>query len=387
MDRRTALKTIAMGVAAPTILRGRYPLSAQSPTEYSARAIRLVTESPVVDMLCQFRFDDLREGGERLLEAWLRDPSSFTDEHARLYLDSGVDVLALGRGESTRSEAIEFMAYWNGFIASHGEVFMRVDEPRDFDRARELGKIGIIITSQQGSHFESLDDVELFHHLGMRSSQLTYNFQNDYAAGFLENRDGGLTVAGAELVERMEEVGMAVDLGHAGDRTMLDVLDMATRPPIISHGACRALVPGATRLATDEAIGKLAEAGGVIGIAFLRFMIRSGPPVGVDDVVDHFEHVVRNFGVEHVGVGSDLDLYGYGSARGPGDLPRPASQANFERYQAFFTDEGYVHIDGLNHPKRIFDLTEGFIRRGFSDAEISLMLGGNWRRVLSELWA
>ena len=62
-------------------------------------------------------------------------------------------------------------------------------------------------------------------------------------------------------------------------------------------------------------------------------------------------------------------------------------QINFERYQPFFTDEGYVHIEGLNHPKRVFDLTEGFIRRGFNDDEIRLMLGGNFARVLSELWS
>jgi len=142
------------------------------------------------------------------------------------------------------------------------------------------------------------------------------------------------------------------------------------------------------RCKTDEAIRGLARTGGVMGIPFIRFMVKAGPPVGVDDVVDHFEYVANLVGVEHVGIGSDLDIDGYGSPRvPPGDQLGPTSQANFDRYQAFFTDDGYVHIDGLNHPKRVFDLTEGFIRRGFGDDDIRLMLGGNFKRALTELWS
>jgi membrane dipeptidase len=148
------------------------------------------------------------------------------------------------------------------------------------------------------------------------------------------------------------------------------------------------LLPGFMRCKTDEAIQKLAEGGGGMGIPFIRFMINEGPPVSVDDVVDHFDHVARLVGVEHVGIGSDLDIEGYGSPRvPPGENLGPTGQANFDRYKAYFTDDGYVHIDGLNHPKRVFDLTEGLIRRGFDDREIALMLGGNFKRVLSDLWS
>jgi membrane dipeptidase len=389
MNRRTALKTLAISaVAAPFVLRARYPLFAQSTREYSARAIRLVTESSVVDMLCQFRFPDLRTEEPRLADLWLRDPTAFTEEHFAIYRDSGVDVIALGRGANSREGALRFMAEWNGFVASHSDWFSRIDDPRDLTAAAGAEKVGLMMTFQNSDHFEDVDDVDLFHGLGQRVSQLTYNFQNRLGSGFLEHRDGGLSVYGHRVLERMQEVGMAVDLSHCADQTTLDGLDAATRPVVFTHASCRALLPGYLRCKTDEAIRKLAAGGGVMGIPFIRFMIEQGPPVGVDDVVDHFDHVARLVGVEHVGIGSDLDIEGYGSPRVPaGQDLGPVGQPNFDRYHAYFTEDGYVHIDGLNHPKRVFDLTEGFIRRGYGDDDIRLMLGGNFVRVLSELWS
>ena len=389
MNRRTAIKTLAASaVAAPSVLRGRYPLFASSTQEYSARAIRLFAESPVVDMLCQFRFPDLRTEEPRLADLWLRDPMAFTEEHFAVYRDSGVDVIALGRGASSREGALRFMAEWNGFVASHSDWFTRIDDPRDLNAATGADKVGLMVTFQNSDHFEDVDDVDLFHGLGQRVSQLTYNFQNRLGSGFLEHRDGGLSVYGHRVLERMQEVGMAVDLSHCADQTTLDGLDAATRPVIFTHASCRALLPGYLRCKTDEAIRKLAAGGGVMGIPFIRFMIKQGPPVGVDDVVDHFDHVANLVGVEHVGIGSDLDIEGYGSPRVPaGQDLGPVGQPNFDRYHAYYTDDGYVHIQGLNHPKRVFDLTEGLIRRGWGDDDVRLMLGGNFVRVLSELWS
>jgi membrane dipeptidase len=388
MDRRTALKTLtASALAAPAVLRGRYPLFAQSPAEYSERAIRLVHESSVVDMLCQFRFADRRGPGTPLATQWLRDPLSFTEEHFRTYKDSGVNVLALGRGANSFEGAVRFCAEWNGFIASHSDWFTRVDDPRDLAAARESEKIGIMITMQNAEHFRNADDVDTLFGLGQRLAQLTYNFQNLIGAGFLENADSGLTVFGHEIVERMQAVGMVVDASHCGDTTTLDALDSATRPIVFTHASCRALIPGHLRCKTDDMIRQLGRQGGVIGIPFIRFMIRGEAPVSVDHVVDHFSHVARVAGVEHVGIGSDLDILGFGSPRMPPGSPGPEGQANFERYRPFFTDEGYVHIEELNHSQRVYDLTEGLIRRGFTDGDIQLMLGGNFVRVLTELWS
>jgi len=387
MNRRTALRTLATStLVAPAFLRGRFRLFAQSATEYSDRAIRLVSESLVVDMLCQFRFRDLRGEGTPLARQWLQDPLSFTEEHCLKYKESGVNVLALGRGGDSYEGAVRFCAEWNGFIASHSDWFTRIDDPRDLAGSAESEKVGIMITAQNAQYFRSADDVDTLHGLGLRLAQLTYNFQNRIGAGFLEHNDSGLTVFGNQIVDRMQEVGMVVDAAHCGDRTTLDTLDAATKPIVFSHASCRALLPGHLRCKSDEMIQKLAKNGGVMGIPFIRFLIRSEAPVTVDDVVDHFEHIANTVGVEHVGIGSDLDIDGFGQAKRPPGSPGPEGQPNFERYRPFFTEEGYVHIEGLDHPKRVYDLTEALIRRGFTDADIQLMLGGNFVRVLTELW-
>jgi membrane dipeptidase len=353
---------------------------------WSARTIRLVQESPVVDMLCQFRFPDLRQEGTPLPTRWLRDPTAFTEADFAIFRQSGVNVLALGRGAPNYEAALQFQAEWSGFIASHSDWFTRIDDPRDFQTVRDSGKVGIMLTYQNSDHFRTPADVNTFYGLGQRVSQLTYNFQNRIGAGFLEHNDGGLSVFGHQVVERMQQVGMGVDVAHCGDRTTLDTLAAATKPILFTHAACRALVPGFGRCKTDEAIQKLAAAGGVMGIGYIRFMIKADAPVTVEHVVDHFDHIIKLVGAEHAGVGSDLDMYGLGTPLQPPGAVGIEGQANFERYHPFYAEDGGVHVDGLNHHRRMFDLTEAFVRRGYSDATIGLLLGGNWVRLLSELW-
>ncbi len=390
ISRREALRALAVAgttlAGAPAILRGRFRLDAQSRAEYSARTLRLVEESPVVDMLCQFRFPDLRQEGTPVPTRWLREATAFTEADWAAFKESGVKVIALGRGAPNYEAALAFQAEWNGFIASHSEWFTRIDDPRDFAAIQGSGKVGLMLTYQNSDHFRTVADVDTLFGLGQRVSQLTYNFQNRIGSGFLEHNDGGLSVFGHQVVERMQRVGMGVDLSHCADRTTLDGLAAATRPTIFTHAACRALMPGYTRCKTDEMIEKLAAGGGVMGIAFIRFMIRPEAPVTVDHVVDHFDHVIRLVGAEHVGIGSDLDLQGLGAP-----IQRPGTvgiegQPNFDRYRAYYAADGGVHVDGLNHHRRVYDLTEAFVRRRYSDDTIRLLLGGNWVRVMTALW-
>jgi membrane dipeptidase len=168
----------------------------------------------------------------------------------------------------------------------------------------------------------------------------------------------------------------------------LDGIAASTKPPVFTHAAARALMPGYPRCKTDEAIRALAAKGGVIGIGFIRFMIRPEPPVTVEHVVDPVEHVIRLVGPEHVGIGSDLDMAGYGSpVPKPGEPLGIAKQANFDRYTPYFAENYGVHVDGMNHPKRLFDLTEAMVRRRHSDATLRLVLGGSFIRAIEASWA
>lgn len=391
VTRRAALQRFAAGlVAAPAVLRGRYPLfhapGARDATEYSARAIKLVQESVVIDLLNQFRFADFAEKPPKS-ELWMRTPRSMTREDWEVYRTSGYTVLCLGHSPRDYADGIRFFAEWNGFIAEYPDWFARVDDVRDLAAVKQAGKVGIMITFQNSDHFRSPDDVNQFYALGQRLSQLTYNYQNRIGSGFLEERDGGLTVFGKSIVQRMEQVGMAVDVSHCADRTTLDALDIARRPVVFSHASCRALMPDHARCKTDEMIVKMARSGGVMGIPFLRMMISPTEPVTVEHALNHFDHVRKLVGVEHLAVGSDMDVVGNPNpVNGPGQ-GNPATP-NFERYRLHTSNTGewLLTVKGLDHPRRTFDLVEGLIRRQYTDAQIALILGGNATRVFRTLW-
>lgn len=382
MNRRQALTTIAgsclVAGMAPMINRGRYRLFAQSAREYSARAIELVGRSLVIDMLSPLVLSQSR------MRKLLSDPASLTPADIQRYKESGITVFHVAVGVGGREATLNVLRYvagWNGFIAHHSDYFTRIDSPATLDAVTRSGKIGILIGVQNSEHFQTLDDVDTFFGLGQRVSQLTYNARNLIGNGSTERRDDGLSDFGVAIVERMNKVGMAVDVSHCGDRTTLDACEVSKKPVLITHSNCRALNPNHPRCKTDEAITRMARTGGVMGITGVRMFVKADEPTTVEHVLDHFDHVVRLVGIEHVGVGSDVDLDGYD------DLPPVELTALRASYKGSYAFRDKIDIEGLDHPKRIFDLTEGLIRRGYSDRHIELILGGNFARALKEIWA
>src|SRR4029453_2418977 len=179
---------------------------------------------------------------------------------------------------------------------------------------------------------------------------------------------------------RMNRLGMVVDVSHCGDRTTLDAFEISKKPVLITHSNCRALTTGHPRCKTDEAIRRMAAAGGVMGITGVRHFVSNNEPTTIEDLLDHFDHVRKLVGVEHLGVGSDIDLDGYDDMT---DAELRALKSGATRTYSF---RDKLDIEGVNHPKRMFDLTEGLIRRKFSDADIALVLGENFKRVLAQIW-
>jgi membrane dipeptidase len=352
--------------------------ASQARPSFSSRAIDLVGESIVVDMLHQivYRFDQAD-----VLKRWLYQPGGFTQEEFDQYRRSGITVIALGRGSGPYDNALKYLAEFNGFIAAYPDRLLRIDDPSDFARAKREGKLGILLSFQDSSHFRTPDDVDLFYGLGQRASQLTYNFKNALGSGAFEPSDAGLTEFGRRIVERMNAVGMVVDVAHGGDRTILDACAASTKPVIISHGNCRALHPGYPRCVSDDAIRALAKTGGVIGINFISFMVKAKEPTTVDDVIDHIDHVRDLVGLEHVGIGSDFGLE---------SNDHVADRDEFRRFMAAADRRYRVHareaVQDLDHPLRFFTLTDALIRRRYTNEQIKVVTGGNFQRVLSSLW-
>jgi membrane dipeptidase len=372
--RRQTLKAL---VAAPLFNLGRFRLFAQSSQEYSERAVRLVRESLVVDMLDQFLYRQDLAAKER---EWLTKPGAFTQADFERFRDTGINVINFGNGADTFEDGIRLFADWNSFIAGHPDWLLRIGSEADFMRAKSSGHYGILFGLQNAAHFRRPEDVDTFYGLGQRVSQLTYNFRNLVGNGAFEPHDDGISEFGGKIVARMNQVGMAVDVAHAGDRTQLDAFEISKRPVIISHGNCRALNAGHPRCVTDEAIRKMAASGGVMGINFISFMVKQHEPVSIDDVIDHFDYVSRLVGIEHVGVGSDIGIES-NDFEPPADLKRMLTSAD-KRYRVHKREA----VEGLDHPKRTYDLTDALIRRGYTDEHIRLILGENFRRVLSKAW-
>jgi membrane dipeptidase len=377
LTRRTAIRAAAVSAAAPFLNRNRYALFAESAQEYSERAVRLVRESLVIDMLNQFLY---RRDMQPKLRAWLSQAGAFTRADFEQFRATGIHAASFGEGAESYESGLELFARWNSFLAMYPDWLLRINVPADFQRAKDTGRYGILFGVQNSVHFRGPDDVNFFHALGQRSSQLTYNFRTLSGDGAFEEANGGVSEFGMRVIERMNKVGMAVDCGHAGDRTMMDAFALSKKPVIISHGGCRAVHSGYPRCATDDAIRAMAKTGGVIGINFISSMVKQREPVSVDDVIDHFRHVAELVGVEHVGVGSDMGIES-NDFMPPEQLARMLAGMN-PKYQVHHR-EAVKHLD---HPRRIYDLTEGLIRRNFTDADIRLILGENWRRVLTEIW-
>lgn len=378
VSRREAISGLAAVLAAPMINRGRFRLFASSTTEYSKRAVDLVAQSTVIDMLSPLTLDFAKQN------RWFANPDTFTAEDLRPYKESGIHVfhIAVGLGgPDAHLQTLRYISSHNSFLANHDRYFMRIDSADDLERVRASGKIGVLLGVQNAEHFRTPADVDFFNSLGQKVSQLTYNSRNLIGNGATERRDDGISDFGAAIIGRMNQVGMAVDVSHCGDRTTLDAFEISKRPVLITHSNCRALAPGHPRCKADEAIKKMAASGGVMGITGVRMFVKNDEPTTIEHALDHFDHVRKLVGAQHLGVGSDMDLDGYD------DMPPELNRRLRAGYKGSYGFREKIDIEGIDHPRRMFDLTEGLIRRKYSDSDIRGVLGGNFKRVLSQIWS
>jgi membrane dipeptidase len=379
VSRRAVLKTLsasgALIAGAPMVNLGRSTVFAADARKYSKRAIDIVGRSLVIDMLGVLSIND---------DIWNRWSSGtgMTSEEIATFKNCGINIfhqsVGIG-GPSAYDDAMQYLASCSGLIARTSDHFSRIDRVADMENAKSKGKVGVILGLQNADQFRTEADVPVFHGLGLRCAQLTYNSQNLLGSGSTDRVDGGVTDFGIKIIQKMNEVGMLVDVSHSGDRTTLDAIELSKQPIAITHSNCRALDPH-PRLKTDEAIRKLAAKGGVMGITGVRMFVLDHEPTTIENIVDHIDHVKKLVGIEHVGIGTDCDLEGYD------DLPPEQMKMLRAAYKASYAFRDKIDIEGFDHPRKIFDLTETLIRRGYSNDEITAVLGGNFKRLLNTAW-
>ena len=369
--RRRLLSGAAAGIATALIT----PWAWAAQAGYSKRAISIIENAGAIDMLGLVTINN---------EEWDRwnSANGMTEADRQQFKDCGIKgfhhSFGLG-GPNSHTDALIYFAGLNAFIARYSDTFTRVSRWRDLEALVRSPKVGVIPGLQNSEHFRTPEDVKLFYSLGQRVSMLTYNAQNNLGCGATERRDCGVSDFGAAIIQKMNEVGMLVDVSHCGDMTTLDAFELSKKPVAITHSNCRALV-NHPRCKTDEAIRKMAASGGVMGITGVRMFVRSEEPTTIEHLVDHVDHVAKLVGVEYVGVGSDCDLNGYDK------LPKAQDQALRASYKASYAFREKLDIEAFGHPRKIFDLTEALLRRGYGEADIVGILGGNFRRMFKNVW-
>jgi membrane dipeptidase len=267
-------------------------------------------------------------------------------------------------------------------------VLTRAACAEDITRAKEEGKMAMIPGFQDTAHLEdNLELLELFHHLGIRIVQLTYNMGNSVGVGTTERYQdvAGLSYLGLQLVERLNELGIVVDTGHCGYRTTLDAVEASKAPVAATHTACRA-VYDYPRGKSDEEIKAIAEGGGYVGIYAVPFFYPKDE-MTILHLLDEIDHAVEVAGADHVGVGLD-----YGNQSGPypeevADLMYGSmwSKEIITRYGAsgFRAEHGVdprLKVEGIETFQDWPNITRGLVSRGYSDGEIEGILGGNFLR-------
>lgn len=279
------------------------------------------------------------------------------------------------------------VARWEREIDDHPDVFARVRKAEDILLTRESGRTGLIYGLQDGVSFE--DDTErlpALRQIGIRVIQPTYNRRNLLGDGCMEPGDAGLSRNGLIAMERMNELGITVDLSHCGRRTAADAIKVSKRPVSFTHTGCYALAEH-PRHRTDEEIRAVSASGGVTGIFIMPYLAKGRQPTAAD-VIRHLEHAINVGGEDHVSLGTDGTVSPSVLTEEYKEHFREMTRKRKEAGIAapFETEEGYLFANDLNTPRRFETLADMLLGRGHSESRVEKILGSNLLRLFTDTW-
>lgn len=289
----------------------------------------------------------------------------------------------------TARETLSVIGRWNDHFAENADLIAPARTVAEIHEIVRSGRTAVMFGFQNTAPFE--DDIRLvrvFHDLGVRIVQLTYNTQNSIAAGCWENDDAGLsTHVGRQFVREFNDVGMLIDLSHCSEKTSLQTIDYSSAPVAVTHANPLEFVGTDVELnrrpKSSEVLRALAARGGVVGLSPYVRMLKNGIATTEQEFVDMISWTVDLVGVDHVAIGTDF-YTGYGveavkwwrMGRWGRESPVPIDEsAPVVEWPAWFQS-----------PTAFPSLAEAMLRAGFSDAELGQVLGGNWLRLFAELF-
>jgi membrane dipeptidase len=358
----------------------------------AAIALALPRPSPA-DVASLYREAIVIDGLGGLGNSTLEGP--MTARHAEDVRSSGltcvhVTITPVGTTppDTAFSQTVVRLGYAESEIDAHPDVLARIRSAADIAAAKASGRTGLIYGLQDAVAFETdFERLDTLYRLGLRVVQPTYNRRNLLGDGCLEPANAGLSKAGVEAIERMNALGILVDLSHCGRQTAADAIHHSKKPVAFTHTGCDALNAN-PRNRTDAELRAVAQKGGVAGVFIMPFLSEGRQPTAAD-VIRHLEHMIQAAGEDHVSIGTDGGI--------SAEIVTPEFKKMFagfvrERREAGIsapgeTEEGYLFANDLNTPRRFETLAGMLSGRGHSDARIEKILGANLVRVISETWA
>lgn len=310
--------------------------------------------------------------------------ANWSEEIFRQLREGDVDAIhvTIAYHENFRETVLNFEK-WNRWFEQFPDLILKGQWASDIDTARETGRTAVFFGFQNPSPIE--DDiglVEILHTLGARFMQLTYNNQSLLATGCYEKEDSGVTRMGRQVIKEMNRVGLVVDMSHSADRSTIEAANLSQRPIAITHANPYDWAP-ALRNKKDDVIRAVTENGGMLGFSVYPHHLKDKSDCTLDGFCTMVARTAEKFGVEHLGIGTDLCQdqpdsivewmrsgrwtkeidYGEGSASAPGFPPMPA----------WFQDN-----------RDFGNIERGLRATGLNDDEVAGIMGGNWYRFYAE---
>jgi membrane dipeptidase len=378
MDRRDFVRLAGVAAVAPRSVFSRYALpvrAAPAPMTGAARAWPGYERAVAIDCLASpgpFNTPDATA-------------NPLTPEMVANVKSSGITAVNLTVSANTFASTFTQMGYWERELQAHPDALMKVYSVADIRRAKESKRLGLIYGFQNATMLEGdVANLDTFHRFGVRIIQLTYNDRNLLGDGCLEPANAGLSRYGRDVVARMNELAMLVDLSHCGLQTTSDGIAASTRPVAITHSGCRAVFDH-PRSKPDAVLKALADKGGVLGIYMMPFLNAQGQPVAAD-LIRQIEHAIDVCGEDHVGIGSDLSITPHVVTPEYAERHRRFVEARKRAGIAAPREEDYMFVKDLNTPRRLEQIAEQLLARRHSESRVEKIIGGNWLRLFGEVW-
>ncbi len=303
----------------------------------------------------------------------LLKPDSIEEDLAEARAASlDVIFITVGGSKDDLKSSIKNMSDWYLTLNERPNDIALITSLADIRKyVKEAGKIGVVFHFQGTKPFDGdVKLVESFYRLGVRVVGITYNELNLVGAGCTEKVDCGLSDYGVALIKEMNRLDILIDLTHAGAKTSMEAIEVSEKLVVFTHSNCRALTDHPRNI-SDDHIRAAADKGGMVGICVFPDFV--GPTVA--DVIDHVDHVVKLTSVEHVGFGLDLNTHG--------------DMNMFKTLQfkpEFYSKPPWKFPQGIERNSKFPNLTNELVNRGYSEVDIEKILGGNFLRVLNEVW-